>query len=615
MTRSARSVSKQINDDAFEITPAPGKKSRVSPRHHDWKTCCDIDKLPANLKCSGCVLFEGSTRKKERSSHTSDRHDCYQGWKRDVSEVPVAKKTHVQSIKAWIAKQTNVDCDKAFEAPLPKPKRISFTSPVPTTIEPTMTSVLTPEATPKRQVRLHEDTVRSNGQSITISGIPKTHTVVLTADLSRWKNDSHTLARIRNKVQQKQCSCDTLLGQSLWAIAMSAVPALANAATQYLFPLIFFAFFHDTGLFDKLDLDLFSQSFPSDWSFRKFTIHQAVRDTILLGNEFHKSEIYMACDKGNKKGVGHFAKCVSKWNREGSINLRLLDVNAAGGSSVECAAATQASMNKLKNDETDQDSHLLYGQNTDSGGGGTLESLHLAMEPLSLCAPASQYLIGNCTIHAHQIGLKNAVETTFGTGALDKINAMQMLHSVYWLQESLDLDKWRCALHKSSQFVADYNPTIVDTMTPTNAKERNLLQFYRSYNIVLSFHSNFKKVVADPSSKYKGTILAKMQQPTLTRWWTVRSAASYEFDYYLVIYHACQTIINIYKSDRTPHAIASDLFTMLLDQENFIDMTLILVASDLGRRPFWSWSRPFFGDLGGRGQLLPFPRPKVAKIL
>ena len=40
-----------------------------------------------------------------------------------------------------------------------------------------------------------------------------------------------------------------------------------------------------------------------------------------------------------------------------------------------------------------------------------------------------------------------------------------------------------------------------------------------------------------------------------------------------------------------------------------------LVASDLGRRPFWSWSRPFFGDLGGRGQLLPFSRPKVAKIL
>jgi len=48
-------------------------------------------------------------------------------------------------------------------------------------------------------------------------------------------------------------------------------------------------------------------------------------------------------------------------------------------------------------------------------------------------------------------------------------------------------------------------------------------------------------------------------------------------------------------------------------QEKVKEFTL--VASALGWRPFWSWSRPFFGDLGGRGQLLPFPRPKVAKIL
>jgi len=31
-----------------------------------------------------------------------------------------------------------------------------------------------------------------------------------------------------------------------------------------------------------------------------------------------------------------------------------------------------------------------------------------------------------------------------------------------------------------------------------------------------------------------------------------------------------------------------------------------LVASDLGQGPFWSWSQPFSGDLGGHGQLLPF---------
>jgi len=608
-TRSANKDSTKRCDNGGSVTPVPGKKKRLSPRHHDWNACCDIDKLPNELKCGGCTLFEGSTRKKERSTCTSERYDCYQGWKRDVSSVPVIKKGHVQAIKAWIATQVNVDCDAVFDAPLPRPKKITFASPVPTTTEPTNASVVSPQEPQKRQVRLYEDTVRSNGQSITVTGIPKTHTIVLTADLNRWKNDSRTLSRIRNKFQQKQYTTDSLLGQSLWAIAMSAVPALANAAAQYLFPLIFFAFFHHTGLFNRIDLELFAQSFPSDWSFRKFTIHQAVRDTILLGNELRGTKIYIAVDKGNKKGVGHFAKCVSSWTRQGQINLKLLDIDAAGGASLECAAGIQASMNKLKDDENQPNTHLLYGQNTDSGGGGTLESLHLAMEPLGMCAPANQYLIGNCTIHAHQIGLKNAVETTFGSGALDKINAMQLLHSVFRLQESIDLDEWRYILHKSSQFVVDYDPTIVDTMTPLNAKERNLLQFYQSYNKVLAFHSKFIKRAADPSEEYKGSVLAKMQQPILTRWWTVGSAASYTFDYYLVLYHVCQTIVNIYKSDRTPHGIASDLFAMMSDQENFIDMTLIRSYNKACLNPHLDWlqgSKDLTGHVGFQSHHVAF---------
>jgi len=511
-----------------------------------------------------------------------------------VSKVPVIKKTHVQAMKAWISQQVNIDCDSVFEPPLPKPKKIAFGSPMPTTTTTAAaaaaTNVSTPDdATQKRQVRLHEDAVRSNGQSMTISNVPKTHTVVLAADLSRWKNDSRALARTRSKVQQKQHTTDSVLSQSLWAIAMSAVPALANAAAQHLFPLTFFAFFHDTGLFDRTDLDLFAQSFPSDWPFRKFAIHQAVRDAILLGNEFQRSKTHMACDKGNKKGIGQFAKCVSKWNQDGGTNLKLLDTDAAGGTSAECALAIQASVNKLKNDDTVQDSHLVCGQNTDSGGGGTLESSHEAMEPLALCAPVDQHLIGNCTIHAHQIGLKNAVEITFGTGGLDKINAMQLLHSVCRPQESIDINEWRHVLQKSSQFVVDCDPSVAETMVPSNAKERNLLQFCQSCNKVQAFHSKFVKRVADPSGEHKRTVLAKQQQPILTRWWTVGSAASHTFDCCLVLHHACQTIVNVCKSDRTPHGIASDLFAVMSDQENFVDATLVRCCHKACLDPHLDW--------------------------
>jgi len=140
---------------------------------------------------------------------------------------------------------------------------------------------------------------------------------------------------------------------------MSAFPALANVAAQCLFPLAFVVFLHDTGIFDKLDLDVFAQSFPSDGSFRKFAIHQAVRDTITLGNSLSGSKTFIAADKGNKKGVGHFAKLVSTWKREGGVHVQLVDIDAAGGTSEDCAVAIQASMNKLKNPgEENQPTHL-----------------------------------------------------------------------------------------------------------------------------------------------------------------------------------------------------------------------------------------------------------------
>jgi len=600
MSKHTRNNQKERNDahqndddDGNNVTPAPPKRQRASPRLHNWNTCCDIDKLPTNLKCSACILYDGSTRKKDRSSHTSDCYVCYQGWKRDVAKVSTAKKGHVQAIKAWMSKQENIDCDAAFDEPLPKPTKIAFASPTPTT-PTTTTNALTPENEPtKSKVRLYEDTVRSFGRSVAVSGIPKTHSIVLTADLNRWWNDSNTLSRIRNKLQQKQHTATTMFSQGLWAIAMSACPALANSAAQFLFPIVFLAFFHDTGLFDKLELPLVATSFPSNWSFWKFTIHQAARDTIMLGHELKQQRICVAADKGNKKGIGHFAKVLSKWKRTGGVATYLLDIDASGGTSEECAVAIEASIGKLKDLEDDKNSHLLHGQTTDSGGGGTLQSLHNALKQRESCVPDDQHLIANCTIYSHQVGLKSAVETAFGTGALDKVNAMQLLHSVYRLQESIDVDEWRHMLHKSSVFVANYDPAVavtneasIDTMS---AADRNRNAFLLSYNKVLLFHSKFNASEADPSGKYKGTTLAKQQQPILSRWWTVGSGASHTFDYFLVLFHACQTVVNMYKSTVTPHGIASDLFAMMADQENFIDLTLIRCYHKAHMNPHLDW--------------------------
>jgi len=135
----------------------------------------------------------------------------------------------------------------------------------------------------------------------------------------------------------------------------------------------------------KLDLDLHAKSFPSDNTLRKHNFMQATCDTMVLGNKLRHKKIYIACYKGNKKGVGHFVKVLSTLNNLGWVNMQLSDIDASRGASEECALAIHASMNKLKANN-DDDAHKLYGQGANSGGGGTIENLYRKLQGLSLTA-------------------------------------------------------------------------------------------------------------------------------------------------------------------------------------------------------------------------------------
>jgi len=121
------------------------------------------------------------------------------------------------------------------------------------------------------------------------------------------------------------------------------------------------------------------------------------------------------------------------------------------------------------------------------------------------------------------------------------------------------------------------NPSLFCEGDAAEANVRNLEAFLDSYDKIVSFHNDFNKELIDEPSltQYKRTIYAMMTQPILTRWWTVGAGASYVFDNYLQIYYACQMVINIYPSTAVSNDIASDLFVLMSNQENFVDITLI----------------------------------------
>jgi len=409
------------------------------------------------------------------------------------------------------------------------------------------------------------------------------------------------------------------MSQALMAIAMSSVPALAFSAAACLFALFMCAFFCDTGLFKSnlfkkpFDINQFVTSFPSDWMFCKLSMHQATRDTLQLGDKLTGKKTCIACDKGNKKGVGHFVKHLSWWdpatrdvNGLIKVQTQLLDIDASGGTSIECAKAIQASMNKLKTDDNAA-THHLFGQCADSGGGGVLDSLADEMRALGLLW-LHNCLVANCDIHALQLQLCNAVMTTLGGGGLYKVNAMQLLHSVHASQESLDLDEWRCIPVKSSPCVSEHDETAAAAPDVNAAATRceqsqanNKAEFVTEFAKVCKFHSKFKKQLPDLEDNCTGTLLEKMTQPMLTRWWTVGVGAATVFDCCSHIFHACQVVVNMCGSDSSPCKIASMLCSMMKDPEAFIDITLILCFNKACLHPHLKWlqeSNDVTGALG-----------------
>ena len=137
----------------------------------------------------------------------------------------------------------------------------------------------------------------------------------------------------------------------------------------------------------------------------------------------------MSCDKGNKKGIAHFVKIVSYWNNEvNKVSKYLLDCEASGGTSKNCADAINYSLTRLDDEEFVA---LLSGQCTDAGGGGVGQSLFAELKIVNRVNLDDTYLAPTCSLHALQLTLANPIIKCIGGTGLGMQTAPQLLHSLY----------------------------------------------------------------------------------------------------------------------------------------------------------------------------------------
>jgi hypothetical protein len=140
-------------------------------------------------------------------------------------------------------------------------------------------------------------------------------------------------------------------------------------------------------------------------------------------------------------------KILSWWDKiEKKVQTFVLDIDASEGTSEGCAEAIQHSMKKVHNTIA----LVLKEQTTDSGGGGVLQLLGKQSQKRGLCNVP--YLVGSCTLHAIQIALANPVKKAMGKGSLGARTMMQMLHSAYNLQESMEFSEFRLVMDEAKQW-------------------------------------------------------------------------------------------------------------------------------------------------------------------
>ena len=150
--------------------------------------------------------------------------------------------------------------------------------------------------------------------------------------------------------------------------------------------------------------------------------------------------------------MDHFAKIISWYDSElGKVEEFLLDIDISDKTSEDAAKAIQHSLKKL----FPQEDIKLAGITTDSGGGGTLESLAAELKKLDLCTP--DFLVLSCSLHNLQTCLRNAVVEHLDEGGKTekgefKRNVMQLLHGMYNVQTYLEgselKQKWNIICHK-----------------------------------------------------------------------------------------------------------------------------------------------------------------------
>lgn len=180
--------------------------------------------------------------------------------------------------------------------------------------------------------------------------------------------------------------------------AAAIAPKASQDALQNVTPLLLGGILHNIGI--PVDCNTLPNICPSRNSYKNM-VKDVAKDTILCNISKMKKAvfIYLIADKANSDKRGGteatFPKLFAFYNPEkNKVEEFLIDCDSAGNSSDEAARAIKHSLEKLGYADGEI---FLVGGTTDSGGGGTKESLKEALRKLGVVT--KDYRVNTCALH------------------------------------------------------------------------------------------------------------------------------------------------------------------------------------------------------------------------
>jgi hypothetical protein len=171
----------------------------------------------------------------------------------------------------------------------------------------------------RNEIELHSVHLSCMSHEFAITGIPILHTVISKSHLERLRNSDKILKDLKNGCQNNRFAGGSSLMRSLIAVAVVSCPALPLSQAANVIPLFVAGTLVDAGVLDKAKVSAFSKSFPWETYTRDLVFRFAAENIHQLGTKIKGLKVFLSCDKGNKKGVGHFVKILSWYDTKTKV--------------------------------------------------------------------------------------------------------------------------------------------------------------------------------------------------------------------------------------------------------------------------------------------------------